>query len=162
MEQEAIQPSTVESPPQAVFPELDDLEPLFSDQEEIHPEEPTNSLVPLPSGTSVPLLSNPSLTDTLSNFPLFNSQIGNPSGPEPLIAIEQPQDTERESEIQDSTPSQFPAQPITSNKRGRPRGRPNRRPQHPRAKLRLLREAHPLGKEGGLGTESASELLPVP
>ena len=39
----------------------------------------------------------------LRNFPSFISQIGNPSGPEPLIAIEQPQ----ESEIQDPTPSQF-------------------------------------------------------
>ena len=54
--------------PQVVFPELDDLEPLFSDQEEIQPETLTRSLIPSPSRTSAPLFSNPSLTDTLSNF----------------------------------------------------------------------------------------------
>ena len=123
LQQEIIEPPSVESSPQMVFPELDELEPLFSDQEEIHLEEPINSLLPLPSGTSAPLLSNPSLTDTLSNFPLFNSQIGNPGGSEPLIAIEQPQ----ESKIQDPTPNQPHASPITSNRKGRPRGRPSNR-----------------------------------
>ena len=49
---------------QVVFPELDDLEPLFSDQEEIQPPTFIESLIPSPSGTSAPLLSNPSLKDT--------------------------------------------------------------------------------------------------
>ena len=49
-----------------VFPELDSLEPLFSDQEEIL-HEPASSLLPSATGTSAPLLSNPALTDTLSN-----------------------------------------------------------------------------------------------
>ena len=56
-----------------IFPGLDDLEPLFSDQEEVLPE-PPRSLIPSPSGTSAPLLSSPALTDTLSIFPLFSSK----------------------------------------------------------------------------------------
>ena len=83
--------------PQAVFPELHDLEPLYSDQEKIQPEtKPTGSLVPSPSGTSAPLLSNPSLTDTLSNFPLFDPQAEQPSAPELLAETEPPQETEAE------------------------------------------------------------------
>ena len=74
--------------PQVVFPELDDLEPLFSNQEEIQSEALTRSLIPSPSATSAPLLSNPSLTDTLSNFPLFYT-----NEPRPLTQIEQPQET---------------------------------------------------------------------
>ena len=64
--------------PQVVFPELDDLEPLFPDQEEVQPEMLTESLILSPSGTSAPLLSNPSLTDTLSNFLLFNPSESRP------------------------------------------------------------------------------------
>ena len=80
-----IEPTIVGPAPQVVFPELDDLVPLFSDQEEIHPEATTRSLIPPPSETSAPLLSNPSLTDTLGKSPLFSSQTGNPTGPEHLI-----------------------------------------------------------------------------
>ena len=36
--------------PQVVFPELDDLEPLFSDQVEVQPGTPAWSLIPSPSG----------------------------------------------------------------------------------------------------------------
>ena len=69
-----------------VFPELDDLEPLFSDQVEIIlPEEPTRKLLLSPTRTSAPLLSNPYLTVTLSKFPLFSSQAGSSIGPEPSI-----------------------------------------------------------------------------
>ena len=71
-DREVTEPPVPNPVPQTVFPELDDLEPLYSDQEEIQPEtHPTGILVPSPSGTSAPLLSNLSLTDTLSNFPLF-------------------------------------------------------------------------------------------
>ena len=125
------EPLIVEPVPHLVFPELDDLEPLFSDQEDIHPEAPSKIMIPPPSGTSAPLLSNSSLTDTLSNFPLFSLRTGNSSGPEPLIGAEQPQEAERESETQNPNPNHFPALPNTSNRRGRPRGRsPNRRRNH--------------------------------
>ena len=45
-----------------VFPELDDMEPLFSEREEIL-REPAGILLPSPTGTSAPLLSNPALTE---------------------------------------------------------------------------------------------------
>ena len=35
-----------------VFPELDDIEPLFPDQDEIRPEETTRMLLPSFTGTS--------------------------------------------------------------------------------------------------------------
>ena len=60
---------------QTQFFEFVDLEPLFSDQEEIQPQATTRSLLPSPTGTSAPLLSYPSLTDTLSNFPMFSSEL---------------------------------------------------------------------------------------
>ena len=64
----------IEEPQQPmIHPDIDDLEPLYSDHEEVSPET-APSLVPSPSGTSAPLLSNPALTDTLSNFPLFSSR----------------------------------------------------------------------------------------
>ena len=95
-EQEMIEPPIMDPALQVVFHEMDDLEPLFSDQEEIHPEPTTRSLIPSSSWTPDPLLFNPSLTDTLGNFPWFSSQTGNPSGPEPLIEVEQSQEAERE------------------------------------------------------------------
>ena len=80
------------SPSQVVFPELDDLEPLFSDQEEIQPPTFIESLIPSPSGTSAPLLSNPSLTDTLSNFPLFIPQTRDPNQSAPSAPTADPQE----------------------------------------------------------------------
>ena len=74
-DQEPIAPPSAETQQPLVFPDIDGLEPLFSDQEEVLPEQP-QSLIPSPSGTSAPLLSNPALTDTLSNFPLYSSQNG--------------------------------------------------------------------------------------
>ena len=65
-----------------VFPELDDSEPLFSDQEQVL-SEPANNHLPSPTRTTSPLLSNPALTDTLSNFPLFSSLAGSSVGLEP-------------------------------------------------------------------------------
>ena len=66
-DRESVDPLIEEAKQPVVFPDIDDLEPLFSDQEEVLPE-PAPSLMPSPSGTSAPLLSNPALTDTLSNF----------------------------------------------------------------------------------------------
>ena len=104
--------------PQVVFPELDDLGPLFSDHEEIQPETLTKSLIPSPSGTSATLLSNLSLTDTLSNFPLLN-----PSESRPLAPTELPQGTNAEHESQNSEPPLFSVQPSIAGGLGRPRGR---------------------------------------
>ena len=100
------EPPIPDPAPQAVFPELDDLDPLFSDQEEVQPEMLTESLIPSPSGTSGPLLSNPSLTDTLSNFPVFVL-----SESRPLPQAEQPQRTNTEQESQNLETSTFPVQP---------------------------------------------------
>ena len=72
-----------ETQQQVLFPDLDELELLFSDQEEILPE-PARSLLPSPSGTSAPLLSKQALTYTLSNFPLFSSRAVSSEGLEPI------------------------------------------------------------------------------
>ena len=104
--------------PQLVFPEVDDLEPLFSDQE-TQPETPNKSLIPLPSGTSAPLLSNPLLTDTLSIFPLLE-----PSEQEPLALPGQSQNASTEQESQNSDTLPPPIPPSTRSKRGRTRRRP--------------------------------------
>ena len=82
----------------------------------------TESLIPSPSGTSVPLLSNPSLTDTLSNFPVFVL-----SESRPLPQAEQPQRTNTEQESQNLETSTLPVQPNDTSGRGRPRGRPSGR-----------------------------------
>ena len=106
-----------------VFPDIDDQEPLFSDQEEVLPEQP-QSLIPSPSGTSAPLLSNPALTDTLSNFPLYSSQNGS-SGRLELAQEAEPQ-KENNEEIQESDRNieALPKPGRTASRRGRPRGRP--------------------------------------
>ena len=119
---EAPEPPPMTSPPpQVVFPEVDDLEPLFSDQEEKLPPTLTESLIPSPSGTSAPLLSNPSLTDTLSNFPLFNQHTKDPNEPTDPIQTTEPQ--EHNVGPDNQITSQNPP-PTTTNRRGRPRGRP--------------------------------------
>ena len=117
------------SPSQVVFPGLYDLEPLFSDQEEIQPPTLIESLIPSPSGTSDPLLSNPSLTDTLSNFPLFYPQTRDPNQSAPSAPTADPQepDVDLDNQIANQNPP-----PRTSNRRGGPRGRPpGRRNQLP-------------------------------
>ena len=53
-ETEAAEPPHMNSPSQVVFLEVDDLEPLFSDQDEILPPTLIESLIPSPSGTSAP------------------------------------------------------------------------------------------------------------
>ena len=123
-EQDITEPPIQDPAPQVVFPELDDLEPLFSDQEEVQPETLTRSPIISPSGTSAPLLSNPSLTDTLSNFPLFNPQVRSPNEPTPFATTEQPQEINIEDEGQNSDPHPLPAQPNNANRRRRQRGRP--------------------------------------
>ena len=114
-----IEPSILDPEQQVVFPELDDLEPLFSDQEEIQPEAPSRILILSPTGTSAQLLSNPSLMDTLSNFPLFGSRAGSPKDPEPLTEDEPPQDANREGGIQNQNPIQTPALTSTTSRRCR-------------------------------------------
>ena len=57
-DREPVDPLIEEAQQPVVFPDIDDLEPLFSDQKEVLPE-PAPSLMPPPSGTSAPLLSNP-------------------------------------------------------------------------------------------------------
>ena len=84
-EQEVTEPPILDPASQVMFPELDDLEALFSDQEEIQPEAPRRSLIPSTSESSAPLLSNPSLTDTINNFPLFSPRTGSRRSPEPLV-----------------------------------------------------------------------------
>ena len=130
-EAEAPGPPPMTSPSQVVFPEVDDLEPLFSDQEEILPPPLTKSLIPSPSGTSAPLLSNPSLTDTSSNFPLFNQQTKDPNEPTDPIQTTEPQkhNVGPDNQITSQNPL-----PTTTNRRGRPRGRPpGRRNQLPKS-----------------------------
>ena len=119
-EREENEPTVQNPAPPAVFPDLDDLEPLYSDQEEVQPAAPP-SLIPSPSGTSAPLLSNPSLTDTLSNFPLFGPRSEDPISP---VEIKPPSGTEGEEEMVHRSPVQCSTQPGTTNRRGRPRGRP--------------------------------------
>ena len=124
-DREVTEPPVPNPVPQTVIPELDDLEPLYSDQEEIQPEtHPQGSLVPSPSRTSAPLLSNPSLTDTLSNFPLFGPRTEQPSSPELRVDTEPPQETNEQGEALCQNLNQNSKQPSTVNRRGRPRGRP--------------------------------------
>ena len=120
-EAEAAEPPPMTLPSQVVFPEVDDLEPLFSHQDEILPPTLIESLIPSPSGTSAPLLSNPSLTDTLSNFPLFNQQTTHPNEPtDPIQATEPLENNDGPNhQIANLNPP-----PTTTTRRGRPRGRP--------------------------------------
>ena len=121
-DQEPIEQPITGAQQPVVVPEIDDLEPLFSDQEEILPEPP--SLIPSPSETSAPLLSNPALTDTLSNFPLFSSQNGGSITPEPdeQVELQEEIDQEQLEPNQDAIVSHTPGR--TASRRGRPRGRP--------------------------------------
>ena len=121
-DQEPTEQPITEAQQPMVFPDIDDLEPLFSDQEEILPEPP--SLIPSPSGTSAPLLSNPALTDTLSNFPLFGSQNGGSRSPEPDEEVEPREETDREQQEPNRDAIVSPTPGRTANRRGRPRGRP--------------------------------------
>ena len=120
-EAEAAGPPPMTSPSQVVFPEVDDLEPLFSDQDEILPPILIESLIPSPSGTSAPLLSNPSLTDTLSNFPLFNQQTTHPNEPTDPIQATEPLESNDGPDDQIANPN---PPPTTTTRSGRPRGRP--------------------------------------
>ena len=120
-EAEAAEPPPMTLPSQVVFPEVDDLEPLFSDQDEILPPTLTESLIPSPSGTSAPLLSNPSLTDTLSNFLLFNQQTTHPNEPTDPIQATEPLKNNDGPDHQIANPN---PPPTTTTRRGRPRGRP--------------------------------------
>ena len=119
------QPIEEEQQP-VVYPELDDLEPLYSDQEEVLPK-PLPSLIPSPSGTSAPLLSNPALTDTLSNFPLFSSRAASSVGLEFAEEVEPQEGTDREIQEPKQSMEALPPSGRIANRRGRPRGRPQGR-----------------------------------
>ena len=101
-----------------VFPDIDDLEPLFSDQEEVLPE-PAPSLMPSPSGTLAPLLSNPALTVTLSNFPLFSSRAGGSVGLELVEEAEPQEGTDRQIQEQGQSRETLPTSGKTTSGRGR-------------------------------------------
>ena len=127
-----------------VFPDIDDLEPLYSDQEEVLPE-PAPSLVPSPSGASAPLLSNPALTDTLSNFPLFSSRAGSSVGLELAEEAEPQEETDRGIQEPGQSMETLPSSGRTATRRGRPRGRPpGRRRGSTTSSSRTLARAHRL------------------
>ena len=141
-DQEPVEQPIEETQQPMVCPEIDDLEPLYSDQEEVLPE-PAPSLVPSPSGTSAPLLSNPALTDTLSNFPLFSSRAG--SSVELQLAEEaEPQEgTGGETQEPGQSMETLPSSGRTATKRDRPRGRPpGRRRGSTTSSSRALTRAH--------------------
>ena len=122
-DQKPVDPLIEDAQQPVVFPDIDDLEPLFSDQEEVLPE-PAPSLMPSPSGTSAPILSNPVLTDTFSNFPVFSSQAGSSVGLE-LVEEAEPQDgTDREIQEQGQSIETLPTSGKTTSGRSRPRDRP--------------------------------------
>ena len=133
----------IEEPQQPmIHPDIDDLEPLYSDQEEVLPE-PAPSLVPSPSGTSAPLLSNPALTDTLSNFPLFSSRAGSSVGLELAEEAESQEGTDREIQEPGQSMETLPSSGRTATRRGRPRGRPpGRRRGSTTSSSRTLTRAH--------------------
>ena len=117
----------IEEPQQPmIHPDIDDLEPLYSDHEEVLPET-APSLVPSPSGTSAPLLSNPALTDTLSNFPLFSSRAASSVGLELAEEVEPQEGTDREIQEPKQSMEALPPSGRIANRRGRPRGRPQGR-----------------------------------
>ena len=133
----------IEEPQQpTVHPDIDDLEPLYSDQEVVLPE-PAPSLIPSPSGTSAPLLSNPALTDTLSNFPLFSSRAGSSVGLELAEEAEPQEGTDREIQEPGQSMETLPSSGRTATRRGRPRGRPpGRRRGSTTSSSRTLTRAH--------------------
>ena len=117
----------IEEPQQPmIHPDIDDLGPLYSDHEEVLPET-APSLVPSPSGTSAPLLSNPALTDTLSNFPLFSSRAASSVGLELAEEVEPQEGTDREIQEPKQSMEALPPSGRIANRRGRPRGRPQGR-----------------------------------
>ena len=118
-----MDPLIEEAQQPVVFPDIDDLEPLFSDQEEVLPE-PASSLMPSRSGTSAPLLSNPALTDILSNFPLFSSQAGSLVGLELVEEAEPQEGTDRKIQEQGQSRELLPTSGKTTSGRDGPRGRP--------------------------------------
>ena len=122
-DQELItQPMQEETQQPVVLLDFDDLEPLFSDQEELLPD-PARSLLPSPSGTSAPLLSNPALTHTFSNFPSFISRTGSSGGVEPIDENEPQGGTDREFQAPGQNPVTLLTPDGTVRGKGRPRGR---------------------------------------
>ena len=86
--------------------------------------EPAPSLMPSPSGTSAPLLSNPGLTDTLNKFPLFSFGAGSSVGLELVEEAEPQEGTDREFQEQGQSIKTLPTSGKTTSGRGRQRSRP--------------------------------------
>ena len=134
-DQEPIAVPHAETQQPMVFPDIDDLEPLFSDQEEVLPE-PPQSLIPSPSGTSAPLLWNPALIDTLSNFPLFSSQNGSSVRLEHAQEAEPQEENDGEIQESDRNIEALPTPGRTASRRGKPRSRELTRPNRPYTRSR--------------------------
>ena len=73
------------------------------------------------------MLSNPTLTDTLSNFPLFSSRAGSSRGPEPVEENEPQEGTDAEAQAPGQSLATSPTSDRTARRRGRPRGGPTGR-----------------------------------
>ena len=118
---ETVEQPVIETQQQLVFPEIDDLEPFLTDQEEILPE-PGRSILLSPLGISAQLLSNPAPPDTLNSFPLFSSQAACSVGPESLWKVSLRRKPTRRTLCQFKTWHHFLRG--VASRRGRPRGRP--------------------------------------
>ena len=68
--------------------------------------------------------TNPALTDTLSNFPLFSSRAGSSKGLEPAQKDETQERTDREDQAPGQNLATPPTTDRTTRQRDRPRGRP--------------------------------------
>ena len=114
-------------PPELLFPEQELIPPVETETSNNTASDsiPGSMLQPAPppvyipsdslAGTSAPLLSNPSLTEMLSKFPLL------PSGS--AMPKTESSESKTQSETADNHSALDRPQP-TSSKRGRPRGRP--------------------------------------
>ena len=113
--------------------------------------EPPQSLIPSPSETSAPLLSNPALTDTLGNFPLYSSQNGSSVRLEPVEEAETPEGNDRKNQESDRNIEVLPTPGRTASRRGRPRGRPlgRRRGSTTSSSRALTRPNRPYTRSGG-------------
>ena len=104
------------------FPDLEDLEPLLSDQEEIlqnqrvawqlhHQERSHNCCRTQP-------------WQTLANFPLFSSRAGSLEGPESTDENEPQEETDREVQAPGQSPATMLTPDRTVRRKGQPRGQP--------------------------------------
>ena len=98
--------------------------------------EPTSSLLPSPTGMSAPLLSNPALTDTLSNFPLFSSRASSSRELERDVEDQPLEEIDVEDQTLGSTTPSSRTTSRANRQYTRPRGR-----MRPRAQSRAVERA---------------------